>query len=661
MSTLASVLAAPAALALGAALLHFLWQGALLAALLYAALRFGRFSASGRYTCGVVTLACMGAAPLVTYAVLTMPETTATAATSLSGLTGAIDAATRAGTDATASPGTTSSAPAWSVASVAVLVWLAGIIMLGVRLAGGWLLARRLVHRSVVPVAAEIQALAHRVADQLALGRLVRIAQSPAVVVPVMVGWLKPVILLPAGILSGLSPLQIEALLAHELAHVRRHDYLVNLLQSVVETLLFYHPAVWWVSRRVRIEREHCCDDLAVAVCDRLVYVSALGELAARSSIPQVALAATDGSLLHRVRRILDARNDVPARAGWFPVIAFVTIIGGAMTVLVASGREPQVHETRHEVAPEGSRPPYVQELPIEVVPEQSPRRAISDESPLEIVPERRNLPVSTEDEVRATIERRAVEERQDQTQAERERAREIEARRQRMSDYLAELYRKLSEVDRQRSQSELRARVDEMMTQIELAKRDHERMRQLVQVGLASPSEVARLEQQMKVLEIQLRAAQENNDLTGRERELRDEYVQREREYQRTVEEQARGGDLGRLLGEVDAVLADQRALANRDEKLRMESRMQNATVVPTGDPARPGDLLIIEIDNEPDVPRVYTVQQDGTIRMPLSTPLRVTGLDTGEIQRAVVQQLTSRGLSSVAVEVQVRRPGAR
>ena len=106
------------------------------------------------------------------------------------------------------------------------------------------------------------------------------ILESGAVAVPTLVGWVKPVVLLPAAALSGLSPEQLQAILAHELAHVRRHDYLVNLLQSMVETLLFYHPATWWVSAQVRAEREHCCDDLAVEVCgDRLVYVSALAEL----------------------------------------------------------------------------------------------------------------------------------------------------------------------------------------------------------------------------------------------------------------------------------------------------------------------------------------------------------------------------------------------
>ena len=88
-----------------------------------------------------------------------------------------------------------------------------------------------------------------------------------------VVGWLRPAILLPASALAGLTTQQLEAIIAHELAHIRRHDYLINLLQAVIETLFFYYPAVWWVSRQIRQEREHCCDDLAVAVCgDAFAY-----------------------------------------------------------------------------------------------------------------------------------------------------------------------------------------------------------------------------------------------------------------------------------------------------------------------------------------------------------------------------------------------------
>ena len=86
-------------------------------------------------------------------------------------------------------------------------------------------------------------------------------------------------VLLPASLLGGIPMDQLEAILAHELAHVRRHDYLVLLGQSVMETLFFYHPAVWWISHRMRVEREYCCDVEAAQVSDRLVYVQALANL----------------------------------------------------------------------------------------------------------------------------------------------------------------------------------------------------------------------------------------------------------------------------------------------------------------------------------------------------------------------------------------------
>ena len=122
-----------------------------------------------------------------------------------------------------------------------------------------------------------------------------------------VVGWLRPVILLPASALTGLTLEQLESILAHELAHVRRCDYLVNALQNTIETLMFYHPAVWWISRCVREEREHCCDDLVVRVCeDRVVYARALFRLEELRGTPaRLAFAASGGSLLQRIRRLL--------------------------------------------------------------------------------------------------------------------------------------------------------------------------------------------------------------------------------------------------------------------------------------------------------------------------------------------------------------------
>jgi hypothetical protein len=142
----------------------------------------------------------------------------------------------------------------------------------------------------------------------LHIRRSVELFESAITRVPVVVGHFRPAILLPVSALTGLTADQLEAILAHELAHIRRYDYLVNLLQTLMETLLFYHPAVWWISRKIRIERENCCDDLAVAVCgNRLTYAQALLTMETlRQPQLKFALAASGGSLLDRIRRLID-------------------------------------------------------------------------------------------------------------------------------------------------------------------------------------------------------------------------------------------------------------------------------------------------------------------------------------------------------------------
>ena len=154
---------------------------------------------------------------------------------------------------------------------------------------------------------------------------------------------MRPVILLPIAAFAGLSPAQVDAILAHELAHIRRHDFLVNLLQTFAETILFYHPAVWWLSARIRIEREHCCDLVALSVCgDPVGYAEALVELESwRTVQSRLAVAATGGSLLTRVRRLLGAPTEEEPRsfgalivAG---VVALVICVAGASHFLLAA------------------------------------------------------------------------------------------------------------------------------------------------------------------------------------------------------------------------------------------------------------------------------------------------------------------------------------
>ncbi len=158
-----------------------------------------------------------------------------------------------------------------------VTVWCIGVLIFALRPVVGWYTLRRLRRVGTVPVPKGVQLVLERTAEQLHLRPLVHVLQSTLVKVPVATGYFRPVILLPVSIVSGLPIAQLEAILAHELAHIRRYDYLINLLQTLVETLFFYHPAVWWMSRLIRCERENCCDDIAVAVTgNRIEYGRAL-------------------------------------------------------------------------------------------------------------------------------------------------------------------------------------------------------------------------------------------------------------------------------------------------------------------------------------------------------------------------------------------------
>ena len=167
---------------------------------------------------------------------------------------------------------------------------------------------------------------------------------------PVLIGYLRPVILLPLGCLTGLSAAQVECILLHELAHVVRHDYLVNLLQSMVEGLLFYHPAVWWVSRVVRAERENCCDDRVVELMGNArAYAATLAVLEERRAfVPDTALAASGGNLMKRIRRLTaESRGSQPSVAPAFSAALLLVFFAAALSALPA-----KLPKVRRVVAP---------------------------------------------------------------------------------------------------------------------------------------------------------------------------------------------------------------------------------------------------------------------------------------------------------------------
>ncbi len=164
---------------------------------------------------------------------------------------------------------------AWVVA-----LWMIGCLLFSIRFVGGFVYVQRLRRRDVYPVEAHWQKKLDAICKTIGVTKTIRLLESAAVSAPMVIGHFKPVILFPIGAMTGLKTSEVEAILAHELAHIYRNDYLVNILQSLAEIVLFYHPAAWWLSSKMQSTREHCCDDLAIHLCvDKVVYAKALTEI----------------------------------------------------------------------------------------------------------------------------------------------------------------------------------------------------------------------------------------------------------------------------------------------------------------------------------------------------------------------------------------------
>jgi len=322
--------------AMGWTLIHSLWEGAAVALALVVLLGVTR-SARIRYwaACGamLVLLAGFGA---TFYRV--MPRETGIAARA------PIPAA--AALPADDSPiGITSTA--WELSDLLpwlAPVWMAGVLLFQVQCLASWAAAGRLRRTGVFDAPDAWVARLDALRARLRMTRPVTLLESCFLEVPVVIGHLRPVILMPVGLLAGLPVAQIESILLHELAHIRRADYLVNLMQKVVEGLLFYHPAVWWISSVMRTEREHCCDDLAVrASGDAHEYATALAALAEnRWAVSEAAVAATGGNLVRRIRRVL-AQPEGPG-AGLAPALsAGVLIVTCAVALAAWQSPQPQI------------------------------------------------------------------------------------------------------------------------------------------------------------------------------------------------------------------------------------------------------------------------------------------------------------------------------
>jgi beta-lactamase regulating signal transducer with metallopeptidase domain len=360
----------PLAEATGLALLHLIWQGAIIAGLLAATLALmRRSSANSRYLVSCAALLMLLAAGVTTavrsYTPAVQPAVKSSGAPPILAASWHSDeAATPISVTIPRLTPTSALIAIRPYTPYIVLFWLAGVVVFTLRLLVSWRRTTALLHPSSVPTARELQTAVNQLAERLGIARAVRLIQSSAVEVPSVVGWMRPVILVPISSVTGLTTEQLEMVLAHELAHIRRHDFLVNALQSAAETLLFYHPAAWWISQQIRIERENCCDDLAVATCgDPIRYARALAQLEHLRTVPLPAVAANGGSLFDRVRRLVAARTADGDALGWPAAAALVgfAVIGLAAVPLLAVAKPDALKPPRAAtpvVAPTPPVPP---------------------------------------------------------------------------------------------------------------------------------------------------------------------------------------------------------------------------------------------------------------------------------------------------------------
>ena len=315
---------------LGWVLVHFIWQGALAALVLAVLLQFlHRHSANVRYLVACLVLLIMVFSPVLTFLKITSPF----ASPNLYNFSPFVpDEQT---VQELQEPQPKSSAEVshtqekllypdelilhrWNLSLYiepylpwAVLYWLFGVLLLSVWRFGGWVEIQRIKKRCVKPLVDNLSHQFHKLADKVHIHKSIQFMESMIADVPATIGWLKPVILIPTSALTGLPPKQLETIIVHELAYIRRHDYLINLIQSSIETLFFYHPAVWWVSHKIRQERELCCDEIVVNICkDPVSYARALTNLEKLRHIPsQLVMGANGGNLLNRIQHLLNQRT----------------------------------------------------------------------------------------------------------------------------------------------------------------------------------------------------------------------------------------------------------------------------------------------------------------------------------------------------------------
>lgn len=325
---------------LALSLIHFLWQGLLVALVLKSALfLIPDNKPQLRYGCTALAMAICLLLPVLTFFIISQPDNAQLSHLSqLMSPQNALD------------PDLQSSGYFWNndlfeYFPYISMAWLISVLLLACKLLTQVYLVNQLPKLSTQGANNVLQARFIMLVKQMKLSKVPKLLISLKAEVPMAIGWIKPVILLPASMICGLTTAQLDMLILHELAHIRRHDYLVNFLQTLVEILLFFHPCIHWIAKKMRAEREYCSDDIAVSVCgDAIAYAHTLTDTAAlctkhrHHTIPAMAMAASGGDLKQRVVRLVNhhcsaSQQDSGKWLASFTVISSILLVGSLLAL----------------------------------------------------------------------------------------------------------------------------------------------------------------------------------------------------------------------------------------------------------------------------------------------------------------------------------------
>ena len=398
-------------------LLHFLWQGAAIAAIA-AAFMFVFRKPGTRYLVGIGALALMLVSFAVTFTLIgASPQTAMEASPAAAPLSpqGATASFIERMDEQAASP--SDGTFLWIARG-----WLAGVFVFALRIAFGLLVVEYLRRRNLIALPDALVERFRALQRRIGIRRAIRYAECHSLSVPAVIGFFRPIVLLPMRALTGLSPAQLEAVIAHELGHIKRFDVAVNFFQVIAESLFFFHPAVWWLNRRIRADREECCDDVAIATCGGPVsYARALATMESWRAVPSFAMAATGSPVAARVGRLLGVSPDKNgARAAGVVTASLVlatALIAGAISLGFAHPALAQAAARDSMALPEPAAAVSPAPAPLPAVaaepaakPASPPVPAVAPKPPREAKPPRPATPATPAVPPTSYIEQMKVE-----------------------------------------------------------------------------------------------------------------------------------------------------------------------------------------------------------------------------------------------------------